>query len=128
MKTKMLLLSVFLFSIFSADAQIWKNMGKKIEKKIEQKASQRIERQIDKAIDKGLDKVEEAPAEASKSKKNGKRKAKGNQKSTGSGGDDAEWSESDGMEESRFENDDPTPSLQRYSKFTFVPGEEIIAF
>lgn len=43
MKTKMLLLSVFLFSIFSADAQIWKNMGKKIEKKIEQKASQRIE-------------------------------------------------------------------------------------
>lgn len=117
MKTKILLLPVFLFAVCSADAQIWKNMGKKIEKKVEQKASQRIERKIDKAIDKGLDKVEEAPKEAGKSNKKDDKQNQGNQNSPQSGND------------KKGSSDQSTaPSLQRYSKFTFVPGEEIIAF
>ncbi|TYR35110.1 OmpA family protein [Sphingobacterium phlebotomi] len=122
MKTRVLLLSVFLFSIFSAEAQIWKNMGKKIEKKIEEKASRRVERQIDKAIDKGLDKIEEAPKEAGRSSKKSKGKS-----GTQTGNDAYEentMSEFDMDQESGGSN----AGLQRYSKFTFVPGEEIIAF
>ncbi|TJZ63381.1 OmpA family protein [Sphingobacterium olei] len=126
MKTKILLLSVLLFSVFSVDAQIWKNMGKKVEKKIEQKASQRIERKIDKAIDKGLDKVEETPGEIGKSEKE---TAKKSQRNTGAqmgnaGREDSSTDELDGLSE----DGNSTASLRRYSKFTFVPGEEIIAF
>lgn len=122
MKTKVLLLSVFLFSILSADAQIWKNMGKKIEKKVEEKASRRVERQIDKAIDKGLDKIEEAPKEAGKSSKKSKGKS-GTQTEN-----DAYDENTTGEFDRNQESGGSTASLQRYSKFTFVPGEEIIAF
>lgn len=122
----MLLLSVFLFSIFSADAQIWKNMGKKIEKKIEQKASERIERKIDKTIDKGLDKMEETPGEIGKSEKGKKKKSKRNtdEQTENTGYDEGSVDEFGGFND----EEGSTPSLQRYSKFTFVPGEEIIAF
>lgn len=74
------LLSGLLFIIpTSADAQIWKNLGKKLEEKVERQASSRLERKIDKAIDKGFDKVEETADNAVKSddKKN---------ESAGSGG------------------------------------------
>lgn len=66
---QLLFFSVLLFLIQNnAEAQIWKNAGKKIGKKIEQKADQRLEKKVDKAIDKTLDEVEEAPNAASKPK------------------------------------------------------------
>lgn len=128
MKTTLLILSAIVFSVCSADAQIWKNMGKKIEKKVEQKASQRIERQIDKAIDKGLDKIEEAPAEAGKAIKSDGQNGDGNAQHAESGSTASEPGVIAGTADSSSVGDDPVPSLQRYRKFTFVPGEELIAF
>lgn len=128
--TNIILVSVFslvllLGTFISAEAQIWKNMGKKIEKKVEQKASQRIERKIDKAIDKGLDKVEETPGEIAKSEKDGKTKGQP-QKKGKDANRESRAGEAEGLPLGNA--DTSTASLQRYSKFSFVPGEEIIAF
>lgn len=112
---------VLLSASFSAEAQIWKNAGKKIEKKIEQKASQRIERKIDKAIDKGLDKVEETPGEIAKSGKDTKEKAAKDGKAT------TESEETNGNHGETVQ-EVPANTLARYSKFSFVQGEQIIAF
>lgn len=73
-KIAIILLGLFLFTSNSSEAQIWKNMGKKIEKKIEQQADRRLERKIDKTIDKGFDKVEDATEV--KTKKNDKKSNK----------------------------------------------------
>jgi hypothetical protein len=54
------LLILFFVAGNQVEAQIWKDMGRKVEKKIEEQASRRLERKIDKAIDKGFDKTEEA--------------------------------------------------------------------
>ncbi|GGG80828.1 hypothetical protein GCM10007415_11680 [Parapedobacter pyrenivorans] len=117
--------AVLLMVCQTGNAQIWKNTGKKIEKKIERKASQRIERKIDKAIDKGLDKVEETPGDIAKSEKEGKVKRNSGKPGQAHGGDsiemNAKGTSADGQETQ-------SAGLQRYSKFTFVPGEEIIAF
>lgn len=116
--------ALFLFAGLPAEAQIWKNAGKKIEKKIEQKASQRIERKIDKAIDKGLDKMEETPGEIAKSGKEGD----GKRRSGGARNADERPVEPDGVDTLAVNQDAGQAGLKRYSKFTFVPGEEIIAF
>lgn len=61
------LLSIFLLPMPQhAEAQIWKNLGRKIEKKVEDQASRRLERKIDKAIDKGFDEAESAADNAVK--------------------------------------------------------------
>lgn len=49
-----------------SEAQIWKNLGRKVEQKVEQQASRRLERRIDKAIDKGFDEAEKAADDAIK--------------------------------------------------------------
>lgn len=116
--------AALLLASASAEAQIWKNMGKKIEKKVEQKASQRIERKIDKAIDKGLDKVEETPGEIAKPEK--ENKAKGQSQKNGINANGETMVSDSGSQPAT--NSDAAASLQRYSKFTFVQGEEIIAF
>ena len=82
MKKQMIILIgliVFLMSPFISEAQIWKDMGKKIEKKVEQQADRRLERKIDKTIDKGFDKIEEATEVKNKEKKE---KTKNNKKSS----------------------------------------------
>lgn len=61
-----LLVVLFMCEPMTADAQIWKNLGRKIEKKVEEQASRRAERRIDKAIDKGFDKVEQTADDAVK--------------------------------------------------------------
>lgn len=88
-KNIIILLGVFMFLCLpnASEAQIWKNMGKKIEKKIEQQADRRLERKIDKTIDKGFDKVEEA-AEVKPKKKD--KKSDKNTKSKKGSGDDSE--------------------------------------
>lgn len=49
-----------------ADAQILKNLGRKVEKKVENQINRRVERRIDKAIDKTFDTVEEGVDDAVK--------------------------------------------------------------
>lgn len=50
----------------SADAQILRNLGKRVEQKVEEQANRRIERQVDKAIDRTMDKVEQGVEDAVK--------------------------------------------------------------
>src|SRR5690554_265706 len=61
-----LLVVLFICEPMTSDAQIWKNLGRKIEKKVEEQASRRAERKIDQAINKGFDKVEQSADEAVK--------------------------------------------------------------
>lgn len=61
-----LLVVLFMCEPMTADAQIWKNLGRKIEKKVEEQASRRAERKIDQAINKGFDKVEQTADDAVK--------------------------------------------------------------
>lgn len=104
-----LILLIAFGSHYNAKAQIWKDLGKKVEKKIEQKASQRIERKIDKTIDKGLDKAEQTPEELAKAGKSGdKQSSKTGEKNEGKSNSPAK--------------------LGRYSKFSFIQGEQIIAY
>lgn len=50
----------------ASDAQILKNLGRKVEKKVENQINRRVERQVDKAIDKTFDNVEEGVEDAVK--------------------------------------------------------------
>lgn len=62
-----------------ADAQILKNLGRKVEKKVENQINRRVERQVDKAIDKTFDTVEGGVEDAVK----GDGQNNSTQKSTG---------------------------------------------
>lgn len=64
------------------EAQIWKNLGRKVEQKVEQQASRRLERRIDKTIDKGFDEAEKAADNAVKG--DGKQQKSGETTSSGS--------------------------------------------
>ena len=66
-KTLLTTFSLLLVGIsIPSQAQIWKDMGRKIEKKVEDQANRRLERKIDQAIDKGFDKTEQAIDESVK--------------------------------------------------------------
>ncbi len=129
---------VALFIMSRANAQIWKNTGQKIEKKLEQKASNRLERKIDRTIDKGFDKVEQAPGQISKSEK-AKKEAK-QQQTQASGSPGPAVAETGHTEVAPIEpvapmeqpavpsKADSTRNLKRYQKFSFIQGEDIIAF
>lgn len=127
MKIIMVLQVIFLCSICGANAQIWDKMGKKIEKKVENKASQRLERKIDKAIDKGLDKVEGAPGEMGKSDAKKAKNGAAGKESAGKEGAKTTAQPANPPEEPSAP-EDTRPVFSRYSKFSFVQGEEIIAF
>lgn len=108
MKNKNILPLILLIAFgchYNAKAQIWKDLGKKVEKKIEKKASQRIERKIDKTIDKGLDKAEQTPQEIKQANKSIDKKAT----------------------EASVKSSGPA-KLGRYSKFSFIQGDQIIAY
>ena len=64
--SKRLILLLWFFTIHTADAQIWKNTGKKIQKKLQNQADKRLERKLDKSIDKSFDKVEDSTEDAVK--------------------------------------------------------------
>lgn len=66
--SKFLILLLCFFTVHTADAQIWRNTGKKIQKKLENQADKRLERKLDQSIDKGFDKVESSTEDAVKSK------------------------------------------------------------
>lgn len=123
-----------------SNAQIWKNTGQKIEQKLEQKASNRLERKIDRTIDKGLDKVEQAPGQISKSEKAKKEANQQQTQADGSPGTVPAGAETGHTEVAPTEpaapmqpsavpsKADSTGNLKRYQKFSYIQGEDIIAF
>lgn len=54
----LILIVIFAATPLQSDAQVWKNLGKKIEEKVTNEASRRAERKIDKTINKSFDKLE----------------------------------------------------------------------
>lgn len=98
----------------ASNAQI--NIGDKLERK----AKERLERKVDRTIDKGFDKAEEGVDKGSKEV--GKEATKG--------GKDKKGTEAD-KEPTGTGNTSTAPGanapLKAYSKFDFVPGEQVIA-
>lgn len=98
--------------------------------KLERKAKERLERKVDQTIDKGFDKAEEGVDKGSKevgdeATKGGKNKKKGSpdkdgadtpEGSDGGGGSDASTAKAPGAK----------APLKAYSKFDFVPGEQVV--
>lgn len=82
------LLVVFSLILLPSQAQVWKNMGKKIEQKVEDQASRRLERKIDQAIDKGFDATEQAIDESVKG--NGEKPEKAPSQTTSRGNNSSE--------------------------------------
>lgn len=121
----------------STGAQIWKNTGDKIERKLEQKASNRLERKIDSAIDKGFDKVEQAPGKLNEKKKKEPTTEEAGGKATKTSttavepaptGAETNTPDAPDAPQALHSKPDSTGDLKRYQKFSFVQGEDIIAF
>lgn len=109
---------LFLFGLaLTSEAQI------NIQDRIERKIKERADRKVDRTIDKGLDEVEEGMDKGAKDAtkgKGGKEKRVGEGEQAGSEGvsDDSGAGTEEGSTASR--------SLKAYSKFDFVPGEEVV--
>lgn len=109
-----------LLSSFGVQAQI------NIQERIEQKAKQRLERGVDRGIDKGFDKAEDGVG------KGAKEATKGKKKGTTTGAEDSapETIPSSGSSTSEGSGSTTSSSakapLKAYSKFDFVPGEQVV--
>lgn len=89
--------------------------------KLEQKAKERLERKADRTMDKGLDKTEEGLDKGAKEATKGKKGRKDSEAEDQQAGKDASTKAT------------PAPAtaqapLKAYSKFDFVPGDQLIAF
>lgn len=93
------------------NAQILKDLGRRVE----QKAKDRANRKVDQTIDKGLDKVEDA----GKNKKTGD----GGTNTGGDNGDNGGNTENTGSSGKKSSGE-----VAYKGKFDFVPGEKIVAF
>lgn len=96
-----------------------------LQEKLEQKAKERLERKVDKTIDKGFDKTEEGLDKGTKEATKGKGKngrAAEEQDTPANGTDEAGPGTG-----SPGSTSTGTRSLKAYSKFDFVPGENVIA-
>lgn len=98
MKHKLLYLAVLILLPFLGTAQL-KGLMKRVQTKVENKVAQRIEKRVDSGVEKAMDEVEGK----------GQKKSPGNTPASGSG---------DTQKENK--------GIKAYSKFDFVPGEQII--
>ena len=89
--------------------------------KLEQKAKERLERKVDRTIDKGFDKTEDSMDKGAKEATKGKKDKK-----------DTNSAESESNTATDPAATEPATRLQiplrAYSKFDFVPGDQLIAF
>lgn len=99
-----------------------------IQERLEQKAKERLERKVDQTIDKGLDKAEEGVDKGAKEATKGKGKKEANSGEAPTEGGAQEGSTGEGSGASSGGGTAAKPrSLTAYSKFDFVPGEQVIA-
>ncbi len=117
-----LILFVFLIASGMCSAQI------DIGGKIKDKTQQRIENKTDQGIDKGLDKTEEGVNGIFKKKDKDKDKNEGDNSGEGenSNGDGENSSEGNGSDANAGTTS--TPSLQSYTKYDFVPGDQVLFY
>jgi outer membrane protein OmpA-like peptidoglycan-associated protein len=117
-------IAVALLSVAVASAQI------DIPSIIERKAKERAERKVEQTIDKGFDKTEEGvdkgTKEATKGKKD-KKNQKDKQQDQGVGERPTGATSEGGAVEGAAGTAAAKPSLNAYSKFDFVAGEQVIA-
>ena len=94
-------------------------LGKRVKERAKQKTEAKAENTVDKTIDKGLDKIGQGLNGIFSKKKN---------KTLSS--NDADTADSTNSKSDVDQNHDnsQTQKLQRYSKYTFIAGEELIAF
>ncbi|MGJ8745610.1 OmpA family protein [Polaribacter sp.] len=101
-----------------SNAQFFKKLKEKAKKKIEQEAEKRAERRMNKKIDKEFDKAEDV-LDGKKKEKN-KDSKEGNSKKNEKGGNNSESINSDEA------NAKSNKTTVEWSKFDFVPGDEVI--
>ncbi len=89
--------------------------------KLEQKAKQRLERKVDRTIDKGFDKTEDSMDKGAKEATQGKK----DKKDTKSAEPESDTATDPAATEPAAKLQTP---LRAYSKFDFVPGDQLIAF
>ncbi|MFN9327118.1 MAG: hypothetical protein ACK6A5_17215, partial [Flavobacteriales bacterium] len=97
-----------------------------IQERLEQKAQERLERKVDQTIDKGLDKAEEGVDKGAKGATKGKKGAKGEVSAT-EAGEVPSGNSVDGGTGTGGGSGKTPRTLTAYSKFDFVPGEQVIA-
>ena len=95
-----------------------------IQERLERKIQQRAEQKVDRTIDKGLDKVEGGVDQGAKDAT--RKKDKGKPDGGGSGDAAGASSGAEGGSASPLGTKAPA-TLKSYSKFDFVPGEQVIA-
>lgn len=93
-----------------------------IEERVKNKVNQRIERKVDEGIDKTLDNTENEAKKAAKGGKKDKNKQGSSEAAEENGGN-----ENNGNSSSSSGSSNQKASLKTYSKFDFIPGENIIA-
>ncbi len=119
-----LLVSLFIYSI--SQAQII-DPKRTAERKVEDRASRRI----DQGIDKGLDKIEGAFKKKDKNNKGNSRNGNNNQNNetdTNSPNSNANPSNNPDNSANTAVKNNQNVGLRSYSKFDFIPGEQVIAF
>jgi outer membrane protein OmpA-like peptidoglycan-associated protein len=97
-----------------------------IQDRLERKIKERAERKVDQGIDKGLDKVEEGVDEGAKDATKGKGKDKGKEGASGTGQAPSEGGQGNAPGSGSTTGAAPA-TLKSYSKFDFVPGDQVIA-
>ena len=97
-----------------------------IQERLEQKAKERLDRKVDRTIDKGFDKAEEGVDQGAKEATKGKKEGKGE----GSTEQEAPAGSTEGgttVAGGTTAGASGAKALKAYSKFDFVPGENVIA-
>ena len=116
MRTRTLLIAiVFLFIGSNVQAQFWKKITKKAEQAAEQAVIRKTGQKVTKETEKAMDTIFDAGSKKKKKSKNErKNKEIGGNKSPGTTNKEQE------------DMDAATPELKAWSKYNFVPGDEII--
>ncbi|WP_222981460.1 OmpA family protein [Flagellimonas meishanensis] len=118
---KIFLSIIFMFGFgLSANAQFLKKLAKKAEKAAERTVERRVERETSEKTDQALDSILE-PGSGGKNKAPGT----GGSDSPSSGGKSDQGNDSSS---SKTDNSSGEKSIEVYSKFDFVPGDEVIFF
>lgn len=127
MKPPTLFVPVALLTLMAATASAQINIQEKLERKIKERA----ERKVDGAIDKGLDRTEEGIDEGAKDATKGKKKKDGEQKAGSAeqqgGSSDGGGTNNEGSGGDVAASGGAAKTLKAFSKFDFVPGEQIVA-
>lgn len=95
-----------------------------IQERLERKAKERLERKVDNTIDKGFDKTEEEVDKEAREATKGKGKK---DKDAEAGGAEGGGAAGEGRPDGAAAGDAAPRTLKAYSKFDFVPGDQLVA-